>query len=88
MQSHIPDDLGHEVARLAAGLNLDLDTAVRQALETWIRQYRTATQQRLPDQPLLRTEAVEPACELPRTSPTIVSAVIHAQRMPDGLDLR
>jgi hypothetical protein len=88
MQSHIPDDLGLEVARLAAGLNLDLDTAVRQALETWIRQVRCTGSKRAPDEPIFFGDRFDSPCELPRTSPKIVAVTSRAQRMPDGIGLQ
>jgi hypothetical protein len=88
MQSHIPDDLGLEVARLAAGLNLDLDAAVRQALETWVRHVRHAGSKRTPDMPIVSAEPLGTPCELPRTSPKVVSTIRHAERTPDGIGLQ
>ena len=40
MQSHIPDDLASEITQLARGLNVDVDDAVREALENWVTQHR------------------------------------------------
>jgi len=38
MQHAIPDDLGQKLEHLAAGLNRDVDSLVREAIQTWVQQ--------------------------------------------------
>ena len=81
MQQEIPDDLRAEVARLAAGLNL----GVEEALKSWVKRVRQA-QSRLPDPPIM-DEMISPPVELPRNQIRVVATQRGAGRLPDGIGL-
>ncbi len=85
MQQEIPDELGREVAKVAAGLNLGIKDAVREALESWVarvRQVRT----RSPDIPI-EDDMISPPVDLPRSDSRPVSTVRVSGRLPEGVGL-
>ena len=86
MQQHIPDDLGQEVAKLAEGLKLDMDQAVRDALETWIERVRKGHSQRMPDACFM-TDEISAPFDLPRSEARPVKVIKGEPRMPDGVGL-
>lgn len=83
MQQEIPDELGQEVARLAAGLNLGLKDAVREALEGWVAKVRR-TRSRLPDGPI-EDDMNSPPVDLSRSDSRLVTTVRVSGRLPDGV---
>ena len=85
MQQHIPDDLGQEVARLAAGMDLPLEVVVREALENWVGQQRRKMG-RVPDEPLMDDMLVVPG-DLPRNAPHAIEVISGARRVPDVVGL-
>jgi hypothetical protein len=90
MQHTIPDDLGRKLEHLAAGMNRDVDSIVREAIQTWVSRVeeqpkRSSGVGRLPDLPL-EDEAISPPVELPRTSARRVHTRRIAPRLPDPLE--
>lgn len=85
MQQHIPDDLGQEVARLAAGMDLPLEVVVREALENWVGQQRRKMG-RVPDEPLM-DDMREIPVDLPRTAPHAIEVISGSHRVPDAVGL-
>jgi hypothetical protein len=86
MQQFIPDELGHQIAELAEGLNLDVDVAVEQALTIWAKRVRRTQAQRLPDPPILDEGIVAPF-DLPRSPSRAVEITTHHRHMPDAIEL-
>ena len=82
---HIPDELGQQVARLAAGLNLDVNEAVRDALESWVERMRQAPG-RMPDAAILDGMMLPPM-ELPHSCDRPIAIQRGARRRPDGVGL-
>jgi hypothetical protein len=87
MNQQIPDELGREIARVAAGLNLDVESAVREALESWLRRVGKSSGQRLPDAPLLDDAEMDLPCEFPRSFGRSIRCTPSEQRVPDGVGL-
>jgi hypothetical protein len=86
MQPQIPDDLATELYELARGLNVNVDDAVRQALENWVAQQRRL-QTRLPDAPIL-DEGFPIPYDLPHSNVRAVNVTTGAPRLPDAIELR
>jgi hypothetical protein len=87
MQQHIPDELGREISQLAAGLNLHVDAAIREALESWIVRARHSRSKRVPDPPILDDEAISVPFDLPRSASRSVLVTAGPRHVPDGLGL-
>ena len=85
MQQHIPDELGSEIAEIAASMNVGVEDAVRVALEDWIARMRRA-QGRKPDQPIMDDMMSAPV-DLPRSASRPVNVQQGTPHMPDGVGL-
>lgn len=83
MKHEIPDELGQEVAKLAAQLHLEVGEAVRQALESWVKRVRRGRQ---PDEPVL-DEMISPPLDLPHSQSRLVRLEQVGGRIPDGVGL-
>lgn len=85
MKRDIPDELGVEIAEIAAGLNLGVDDAIRDALQRWVNRMRPA-RGRLPDPPIVDDMITAPF-ELPRSAGRRVVVTRGPGRIPDGVGL-
>ncbi len=91
MQHTIPDDLGSKLEHLAAGMNRDVDSLVREAIQTWVLSVEeqpkaSRSTGRLPDPPT-DDEGISPPVDLPRASPQSEQTRQTTPRLPDRLEL-
>lgn len=87
MQHHIPNELRHETARLAASMSLNLDAAVRHSLDNWVCRVSQNNGRRIPDVPILPEASESIPIDLPRSKHQAVSVVALSRRNPDGVGI-
>jgi hypothetical protein len=91
IQHTIPDDLGRKLEHLAAGMNRDVDSLVRKAIQTWVELVEEekpeagVSSRRLPDLPL-EDAAISPPVELPRNEAQRVQTRRTTERIADPLE--
>ncbi|MCA9262664.1 MAG: hypothetical protein KDA60_02400, partial [Planctomycetales bacterium] len=84
MQTSIPQELAGEIAAIARELDVDVENAIRLALEQWVAEHQKK-KRRLPDPPFLDHTILTP-CDLPRNGIHTVNVRQAASRLPDRIE--